>query len=124
MQYPIESANSVLLKIESDQLTFKESFDCLKELTGNKVTEYVNVYFENRIKQLLHDAMSKESNKLKESWLILEGIQVAICKFLYKENLKLSGILEEFAHDFDRIDDPQTQAYILERLRKHELIYA
>jgi len=123
MSHLNESVEEILKKIEINQSSFSELYSYLKEIAGNEISVIVNTYFENRIKSILKASSSKELIELDETWRLLESIQVAICKFLYKENLILSEVVEDFAHDFDRIDDPETQAYIYRRLLNHELTY-
>lgn len=112
-----------LHQYENGIKSFDELLSDLKILSGGNLVENLNNYFERKIESIINSHLLNEAEKL-DDWQLLENIQVIICKFIYRENLKLSKILEDFVHDFDRIDDPQMRAYILERLKKNELSYA
>lgn len=119
-----ELLKEILQQCEVGTKPFNELFSALQELTGDNLVENLNHYFEDRIKSIMNNLLIDESENISESWYLLESIQVAICKFLYKKDLKLSSVLYDFVYDFDRIDDPQMRAYILDRLKRHKLSYA
>ena len=114
-----ESFIELLHQCESGIKSFNDLLLQLKLLSGDKIVENLNSYFEERIKNLL------DCNHLDNiDWQQLDNLQLTICKFLYKGDMKLSNKIEQFVHDFDRIDDPQMRNYIIDKLKNHKLSYA
>lgn len=114
-----ESFIELLHQCESGIKSFNDLLLQLKLLSGDKIVENLNSYFEERIKNLL------DCNHLDNiDWQQLDNLQLTICKFLYKGDIKLSNKIEQFVQDFDRIDDPQTRNYIIDKLKIHKLSYA
>lgn len=114
-----ESFIELLNQCESDTNSFYDLLLQLKLLSGDRLVENLNCYFEERIKNILcHPQLDNFD------WQQLDNLQISICKFLYNGNLKLSDKIEKFAHDFDRIDDSQMRKYIVEQLKNHKLSYA
>lgn len=114
-----ESFIELLNQCESDLTPFNDLLLQLKLLTGDKLVDKLNSYFEERIKSILGGQQLDNM-----AWQQLDNLQITICKFLYKGDIKLSNKIEAFVHDFDRIDDQQMRLYIIEQLKNKKLSYA
>jgi hypothetical protein len=96
----------------------------VKNLIPDKFDSFINDYFEDRIK--IHISYLKDLSIIneKEVWERLNNIHILLCKLYFKEHISLRLNLENFIHDFDRIDDPDMRKYIREKLFKNKLTYA
>ena len=59
-------------------------------------------------------AIIAETSNINEAeiyFMILEEIQFALAKSIFKDGLEVSSFVREFVKDFDRIDDPDVQEH-------------